>query len=297
METTHNDRKSKRLKRIIYALLLLFIILIIAVIWVMRQKSETYAQNIQMKDELAQLMSEYESVRQENIQFQHDLTERDSIILANSAEIQKLIIDQADYRRIRRQLEMLRGITQDYVRRIDSLIIVNEELAIENEEIRREISVERERSRELARVNVQLDEKVAQASTLRAYGVNAFAQRVRGANVTETDKAVRADRIVVEFTLSENKIVPAGPRTVYVRIARPDGVIILAGEGDAYSFELGGERLQYTVKQDIVYDNTAQSIRMSWTKRDTRSPAMVGFYRVVIYTDHQEIGQTTFELK
>jgi hypothetical protein len=102
---------------------------------------------------------------------------------------------------------------------------------------------------------------------------------------------------MVEFTLSENRIVSAGPRTIYVRIARPDGVVILAGTGDEYSFELDGARLQFTIKQDIVYDNTAQNIRMSWTKRDARAPAMVGVYTVTVYADNQEIGQTFFELK
>ncbi|MDR0436690.1 MAG: hypothetical protein LBH22_00150 [Bacteroidales bacterium] len=296
METNSNDQKIKKLRRIIYILLILFLIAGMLVIWSMYQKSETYTQNISMKDELAQLMNEYETIKQENTQFQSELTERDSIISANSIEIQKLINSQADYRKIRRQLDLLRNITQDYVRRIDSLIVVNAELALENEEIRREISVERERYKDLTKVKTELDEKVTQASTLKAYNLRAYTLRVRGSNETETDKAVRADKIMVEFTLSENKIVPAGPRTIYVRIARPDGVVISAG-GDEYSFELNDTRLQYTIKQDIVYTNTAQSIRMSWLKRDTKAPAMVGIYTVTVYTDNQEIGQTFFELK
>jgi len=297
METSNNNQKIKTLKRIIVLLLILFIISAIVTYCSMREKSETYTQNIQMKDELAELMSEYEAIRDENIQFQSQLTEKDSIIVANSAEIQKLINSQADYRRIRRQLEMLRAITQDYVHRIDSLIIVNEELALENEEIRREISVERERYRELSQVKTQLDDKVTLASSLKAYNLRAVALRVRGSNETMTDRAVRADKILIEFTLSENKIVPAGPRSIYVRIARPDGVIILAGEGDEYSFELDEKQLQFTIREDIIYDNTAMNITTSWTKRDARAPAMVGMYTITIFMDNQEIGQTFFELK
>jgi regulator of replication initiation timing len=297
METNNNNQKIKTLRRFIIILLLLFITSLIIMVLSMRQKSETYTQNIQMKDELALLMNEYEAVRQENIAFQSQLTERDSIILANSQEIQKLINSQADYRRIRRQLDLLRNITQDYVRRIDSLIIVNEELALENEEIRKDLSVERAKYRELSQVKTQLDDKVTLASSLKAYNLRAHALRVRGSNETETDRAVRADKISINFTLSENKIVPSGPRTIYVRIARPDDVIILAGEGDEYAFELNENLLQFTIKQDIVYDNKAQNISMSWTKRDTRSPAMAGVYTVTIFMDNQEIGQTFFELK
>jgi regulator of replication initiation timing len=297
METNTNERKLKRLKRIIILLLLLFITATFIVILTMRQKSETYMQNIHMKDELAQLMGEYETIRLENIQFQEELTERDSIILANSKEIEKLINSQADHRRIRRQLELLRGITQDYVRRIDSLIVVNEELILENQEIRKEISVERERNVALTKVNVQLDERITQASSLKAYNLRAYALRVRGSNETETDRAVRADKIMIEFTLSENTLVPAGPRTVYIRIARPDGVIIQAGEGDNYSFELDGDRLQFSIRENIVYNNTAQNIRTHWLKRDTRAPAMVGRYAVTVFMDNQEIGRTFFDLR
>ena len=293
----NTKEQNKKLKRIILLLLLFFLIAMIIMIWQMRQKSQAHSENIQMKGELAQLMSEHEAIRRENIQFQAELSERDSIISANSAEIERLIINQADFRKIRRQLDMLRAITQDYVRRIDSLIIVNQELALENEIIRREISVERERNVALARANIQLDERVAQAAVLRTYNLRAHALRVRGANETVTDRAVRTDRVVVEFTLSENSLVPAGPRTVYMRIARPDGLIILAGEGDEYSFEIDGERLQFTARQDIIYNNAAKDMIMTWTNRDTRVPAMVGVYTVTIFTDNQEIGRTFFELK
>jgi uncharacterized protein YeeX (DUF496 family) len=296
MEETNNEHKIKQLKRTIYILLIIFGILGIFMVWTLYQKSETYTQNIQMKDELSQLMGEYESIRQDNLQFQSELSEKDSIILANSAEIEKLINSQADYRKVQRKLELLRNITQDYVHRIDSLIIVNEELHTENVEIRKEISAEREKNKELTKVKTELDEKVTQASTLKAYSVKAIALRVRGSKEIETDKIARTDKIRIDFTLSENKIVPAGSRTIYVRMARPDGQIIADGEGDEYSFEINETRLQYTIKKEIVYNNTAQNIHISWTKRDDKS-LIKGMYKVVVFMDNQEIGSTSFELK
>jgi len=298
METNNSKQKIKILKWLLIGLILLFVASMIVMTFSMRQRAETFAQNLVMQSELTQLMQEHETLRQENLQFQAELTEKDSIILANSAEIQQLINRQADYRRIRRQLEMLRNITQDYVRRIDSLIIVNEELALENLEIRQELTVERERTRELAQDRDRLDDKVAiAAATLRAYNLRAYALRVRGTNETVTDRAARADRINIEFTLGENRIVAAGPRSIYVRIARPDGVIIFAGEGDEYSFMLDEEQLQFTIREHIVYDNIAQNIRTSWTRLDLRDPAIPGMYTVTVFMDNQEIGQTFFELR
>ncbi len=294
---SNKNQDTRKLKRIIYVLLLLFVVLIGFLIWQMREKSQTYSQNMQMKDELTELMKDYESIKTENAEFQSQLSERDSIILANSQEIQQLINSQADYRKVKRKLELLRGITQDYVRRIDSLIIVNEELMVENIEIKKEISVEREKNRELTKEKTQLDEKVTQASTLKAYNLKAYALRTRGKSETETNKAARADKITVDFTLSENKIVPSGERSIYVRIARPDGMIISLGDSDAYSFEMNGTTLQYTVKKDIVYENTAQHIQMSWMKQDLKTPAMTGIYNISVFADNHEIGRTSFELK
>lgn len=298
MDTNNNNKKLKTLRWIIVALILLFAASMVIMIFTMRQRAETFAQNLVMKGELTQLMHDHEVIRQENIRFQAELTEKDSIILANSAEIQRLIAQQTDYRRIRRQLELLRNITQDYVRRIDSLIVVNEELALRNQQIRQELTVERARTRELAQVRDRLDEQVAiAAATLRAYNLRAYALRVRGANKTVTDRAARADRINIEFTLGENRIVAAGPRSIYVRIARPDNVIILAGLGDEYSFMLDEEQLQFTIRKEIIYDNIAQNIQTFWSQRDPSQPAMVGMYTVTVFMDGQEIGQTFFELR
>ncbi|MDR2906825.1 MAG: hypothetical protein LBU91_02410 [Bacteroidales bacterium] len=292
-----NPKTIKKLKQAVYAFLIAILLASVCMFWLMREKSETYRQNISMKDELAQLMSEYEEIKQENLQFQTQLTERDSVILANSAEIEKLINSQADYRKVKRKLDLLRDVTQDYVRRIDSLLVLNEELTVENFEIKKEISAEREKNRELTKVKTELDEKVTQASTLKAYNIKAFGVRVKGSSETETDKAVRSDKLIVEFTLSENKIIPAGTRAIYVRIARPDGEIMAAGDGDAFSFEVAGTVLQYSIKKDIVYDNTSQHIRMWWLNWNAKYPIVAGRYNVSVFTDNQEIGRTSFELK
>jgi hypothetical protein len=91
-------------------------------------------------------------------------------------------------------------------------------------------------------------------------------------------------------------VAAAGKRTIYVRIARPDNVIIT--EGTEYStFTFNGEKIQYTMKKEIEYDNKAQNICLSWYKHDKKTDAMAGKYNVSVFCDDYEIGQTSFELK
>ncbi|MDE6694508.1 MAG: hypothetical protein K2J57_01595, partial [Bacteroidales bacterium] len=102
------------------------------------QKQESYAHGVELQSELNQVMDEYNTVKFENQDLSSQLSEKDSVIMANRKEIEKLIASQADYRKIKRKLELLRAITQDYVVRIDSLVTVNKQLEEENIQMKEE---------------------------------------------------------------------------------------------------------------------------------------------------------------
>jgi hypothetical protein len=69
------------------------------------------------------------------------------------------------------------------------------------------------------------------------------------------------------------------------------------GNEDIYSFDFNGQRLQYTLKKDINYENKSQSICMNWEKKDKSTDAMKGTYDVLIYLDNVLVGETQFALK
>ncbi|OYT10964.1 MAG: hypothetical protein B6I18_06270, partial [Bacteroidetes bacterium 4572_112] len=94
----------------------------------------------------------------------------------------------------------------------------------------------------------------------------------------------------------ENPLAEKGKRYVYVRIARPDGLIISEGKGDEFSFLAGETRLQYSLKKEIDYQNKSINVEMNWDKKGD-IPAMVGKYHIAIYVDGKQIGQNSFELE
>ncbi len=306
-EKYYNPTKEKRKNNIIVILITIIIILLGIIIWqqfrtssAIRTEKVTYSENLQLKSEFDSLMAEYTTIKEQNADFAAQLTDRDSAIASNAKEIEKLIASQADYRKIKKKLELLRNITQDYVSRIDSLIIVNTELTEENQEIKRQVNSERKMNSELKKSNEELETKITVASEFKAYNLKATPVRLRsgGDKESETDKASRADRINVCFTLSENKIVAAGDKIIYVRLARPDGVVVSEGDSDDFSFlTTEGQRLQYSMKKMINYKNTAQEVCVFWTKRDKASAAMSGTYNVAIYLEGKEIGRSSFSLK
>ncbi len=303
---SENNNQEKKHKKIIAILLFVVALLIV---WLIVEKSKihtiyveknaTVAHNTELQAELDLLLNEHKKIKDEHGELSGQLAEKDSIILANASEIQRLIVMQGDYRRTKKKLELLRNITQVYVSQMDSLYKVNQALTDENIKIKKDFSNERQLNTELSKDKEALSEKVTMASTLRAYNVRSSTVRLRsgGTKEVETNRARRVGRVNICFTLSENKIAPSGLKTVYVRIARPDNVIVCEGKGDLYTFEYQGKKIQYSTKKVINYNNKAQKVCLSWTKKDNKKRAMSGKYNVAIFVDGYEIGQSQFELK
>lgn len=261
-------------------------------------RNESFTRGVELKGELDKVMDEYTTIKMENQDLSAQMSEKDSIILANRAEIEKLIATQADYNKIRRKLELLRKITQDYVARIDSLVIVNRELAEENTQLAETVTQVKAQNNRLEADKAQLQEKITVASALKAYDLQAFTVRMRADGKEKpTDRAARVTRINLQFTIGENKVVEPGIKTIYVRISRPDGQVMSLGTDDLYSFELNGKTLQYTLKQEIDYRNVAQDVKMFWDRKDVSTPAMAGTYEVMLYAEDVEIGRGSFMIR
>ena len=216
----------------------------------------------------------------------------------NVGEIKTLLNYKWDYYKVNKKLKLLRKIAQGYVVQMDSLFTVNRDLKEENEKIRQQYSREQDRTRKLTKDKEDLVEKVSQATVLRAYNVEASTVRFTGSGRERvTDKAKKVERVKVCFTLGENKLVKAGPKTIYIRIIRPDNVVVTQKVGEDYSFTSNGETLEYTTKKIVDYQNEDTWTCLNWNKKSKTEAAMIGNYNVFVYADGVEIGKSSFELK
>ena len=168
----------------------------------------------------------------------------------------------------------------------------------ENERIREEFQAERRQNTNLTRQKEELANKVNQASTLKIVNLSADAVRFKGGNKeTETDKANRAERIRMNFTLAQNDLVQPGTKLFYIRIADPSKSIICKGSGDEYSFQSNGETLQFTEKVRVNYDNKSTDVRAYYVKPSAYE-LMPGFYFIDVYDQNGKlVGQTSLELR
>ncbi len=258
---------------------------------------EKELQRVELQHELDSLITEHNSIKLEYGSLSDSLAGKDSIIQADAVEIRKLLDTQYEFYKVKKKLDKLRSISQGYLKQMDSLYTVNRELKEENEQIRSSYQKEQQKSTSLQKDKEALTEKVSSAAVLKAYKITGLGVRGSGDKERATDKAKRVEKIKVCFTLSENSLLSAGRKDVYVRIARPDKTILARGKGDEYSFSYKGEILQYSIKETVNYQNQSIDLCLYWINRSTKEDLPPGVYVVSVYSDDYEIGQSSFEMK
>jgi hypothetical protein len=297
------NKDSLRIWRIIAILFLLITAGLLIVFLPMRGEYEVLMeekdqQRRMIEYELNDLMAAHDSVKTEYGILADSLSAKDSVIQANAAEIKELLNYKWEYYKVNKKLNQLREITQGYVVQMDSLFTVNRELKEENEKIRQQYNREQNRTRELTRDKEELIEKVSEATVLRAYNVTAKTLRLTGSGrKRETDKAKRVERVEVCFTLGENKLAEPGTKVIFIQIIRPDGVVVTQKVGGEYTFDYKGEKVSYTAKKEVDYENKDTYTCLHWTKKSDDVAAMVGVYNVRVFTSGEEIGTASFELR
>lgn len=257
------------------------------------EKEKTVQMNEQLQTELDSLLAEHDKIKQEYGYLSDQLTAKDSMIMAQAKEIEQLINSQADYRRIKKKLDALRQITQGYVNQIDSLYRVNQQLTDENIKIKGELDNANKVTSDLTKEKDELSNQINNAAYLKGYNVSATGYNLKsGSKESATDRARKIELIRICLTIGENPLVKSGQKDVYVRIARPDNLILTQG---SYSFIYQGQRIQYSAKTVINYNQKSQSVCIDYTRGDVELPA--GKYHIAVFADDHELGQTSITLR
>ena len=251
----------------------------------------------ELNSELDSLMIEHELIKTEYGQLSDSLLTKDSLIMSNAKEIKSLLNYKWEYRKVKKKLDKLRLVARTYVSQMDSLYTVNNELVVENKEIKAKYNEEKSINKNLSKEKAQLTDKIEEASVLKAYNITAQAIRIKKTGKEKiVTKARRTKAIEVCFTLSKNVVIEPGQKDVYVRIARPDNKILTPGVAENYVFSYKGEQIQYSIFEQVAYDNEARPLCLRWIKKYEDIEMQEGVYEVTVFASGEEIGSTTIEL-
>jgi hypothetical protein len=194
-------------------------------------------------------------------------------------------------KKLQAELAELRKLKDSYLEQIDALITENKQLKAENAQLYTSVS-------SLTEEKGQLEQKVNTGSMLRTeyVKVNSLKRKGNDKYVT-TSLAKKTNKIEVCFSLLDNKLTPAGKKTIYLRIIAPDGMPIGDKAKGSKSFLKPDtqEELMYTSSQEIDYKNEKLEQCMNYEEQERIMTA--GTYIVEIYVDGNLSTTTKFILR
>ena len=276
-------------------ILFLVIALLAVVTWLyidQRQTTEEIevaltAEKDSLQSHLIDLRNDYDELMTDNDTLNAQLTEEKEKIDDLLAEIKNVkATNYAKIKQLQSELGTLRKVAKSYVRQIDSLNTMNQELVAENIKVKNEMAEVTKTKTELEEKNKDLSGKVELASTLRTENLDAIPVNKRG---KENSRINRIEKIKVTFTIKENLLAEKGERDVFIRIAGPDDYILAKSEDDL--FEYGGQEIVYSAKRPIDFMGENVDVTVYW---DNNGALIPGTYEVYVFADGNEIGNTQF---
>ncbi len=300
-ETEFKDYPNPEPERKTPLILLIAIIVLVVAIGVMGYKLYDFSGELKKSNE-ANLLLKDQKVDLEG-KLNSLITEYDSLMTQNDSINVLLQTEQEKIRRLlkyrasdatkiimyKKELETLRDVMKSYIVQIDSLNTKNEELTAENVQVRsklREVESDKEKLSEEAQL---LGSKVQMASVLTAK--NVVVEPLNKSSKPK-DKVSKIEKIKVCFTVRENAIALAGTKDIYLRIIRPDDIVLTSDINNL--FDYNGEKVVYSALRQLEYENRDIDMCIFWDRDEELIP---GIYTVILYCEGYEIGYTTFALK
>jgi hypothetical protein len=205
--------------------------------------------------------------------------------------VQLLSINASNVQLIKKykaEIGTMREIMKGYIVQIDSLNTLNKQLMAENVDIKQQISEVQNSNVELTKAKEELTSKVTVASVIQAKDINAVTLNKKR---KETTRLNLIDKLRICFTLRENPIAAAGEKEVFMRVIRPDSLVITTSPDNLFDYK--GNKLVYSASRLVDYMN--QDIEMC-IFLDNTGDFIVGNYSVELYLENNIIGRTTFAL-
>lgn len=250
-----------------------------------------------VRTELDEVKKAYDELTTDNKQLQSELDAKREELEDLSTQLDKYKGDAAMVRKLKKELETIRGLIKSYLHDIDSLQVLNKGLQDENTRVKGDLKSEQSKTQQLSNEKKALTDKVELAAQLKAYNLFADAVRVKGGDKEiTTAKAKRADRIRACFTLSENKVARRENKMLFMKITDPGGQVLVTSTDEGNTFAHNGEKQFYSSKKEVSYDNEALDLCLAFTKKES-DDFKAGKYKVEVFCDAVLVGSTTFELK
>jgi len=252
---------------------------------------EISAEKDSIQIELSQIIMSYDSLKTENDTINEQLYVAQTKVkdlLLEVEQTKKLSIERIN--RYQKEVTTLRDIMRNYIVQIDSLNRRNQLLMAENLEVKEQVKQVESQNVQLTQEKQRLEQNLQRAAQLESSDL--IADGVNDRN-RETRFANRTKMIRISLTLTRNITAKRGPKNVYVRIMRPDQLLLSKSPNDLFQFE--DLRIPFSAMREVNYEGNDLPVNIFWDNEG--KPFMTGTYTIDVFADGNNIGTTTLELR
>ncbi|MFA5329221.1 MAG: hypothetical protein WC384_15610 [Prolixibacteraceae bacterium] len=290
------ETDRERRNNLIIIMLSVLLIIVVVVFFVQhnenrRMMTALNSEKAQIQSELNTLMVNYDSIHTNNEALQTELSDAQTKVkdlLLEVGQVKKVSYDQIS--QYRQEVTTMRNIMKNYIIQVDSLNRRNQILMAENQQVKENFAQSESKNEQLEKEKEHLQEKIKVAQQLEATELVAVGINMRG---KEAESARRAEQIRVSFVLSKNITAPRGNKMIYVRIQKPNQVLLQQSPDDLFQFE--DLKIPYSAKREVTYEGNVLPVNIFWDNKGAEF--MPGEYIVDVFADGNNIGTTKFLMK
>ncbi len=296
-----NQNQDKSKKGTLWIILLLLSVVLNIYQWrnhstsvnMYEQKVDTLVvERVNVEKELSDARAELEKYRGISANLDSLLNEAQAKIDEQAKKIKTIGSNNANLKsmntEMQKQLAELRMLRDEYLTRIDSLLMINKQLVSEKEQL----------TGQNQSLSKNLENTVATASVLKSEYIKVKSYKRRGSGkFVETALAKRTHKLEVCFDILDNKITKQGEKTVYLKITEPGGKPIGNRSTGSGSFNTAsGEEVMYASSATIDYQGAKVSQCLNYEEQEDKKFAP-GTYLIEIYIDGNLSGAGSYVLR
>lgn len=289
-----NQQKNSSLKAVIAVLAIL---LVGSLVYIFKMSSDVETVQTELKStvsekdsvmkELQELKATYDAAIGENTSMSEELIqERDKVVnLMNDIKNSK-----GDVSKYKSQLSALQNNMKVLMAENESLKKENTTLTVQRDSTIVVLGESKKYNEALVGQNEELSKTVERGAKLTVLNMKASAYKVKSSGKEiVTDKASRADRLKISFTIAENQIAKSGDKTYYVQVIDSKNNVL----GDKQTANFGDETLTYSFTTNVKYENKTVNVSENLAGKDFAK----GTYFVNVFDKNELVSKTSFTLK
>jgi hypothetical protein len=294
------ENKSKNISYLTALLIVLSLALVIIIYLFFSHKKESELTISQLEEYKTMITEKKDSLEHQlqGIVVKYDslMTDNDTLnlqLIEQQDKIKKLlslrVSDTQKIRKYEKELGTIRDVLKSYIVQIDSLNTKNLMLMAENKELQHRTTQVETKNKKLEEEKIELVTLKDAAKTLVASNIAPVPLNKRS---KEYERSKGVEKIRVDFILRKNAVTDPGPKTIFVKITRPDGVVLSSPIPEIILVQ--EEETAISAQREVNYENNDLPVSIFW---DNDGNLIPGNYTVELFAESKLIGQSEFSLK